>query len=750
MSFLAPACQLKEHIPLGTHTGIDQITPQRLKAYYSQYYTPANTRLIIAGNFNLDQLRRRIKTQFQTWNTPGKSETYYFPEPNPLKDSVQAAAFIHPNIRSQISLTLVQPFVRHSDTPARRKEQLLLAIANQTLQYRLQTRTETSDDGLRFPEVLTTNQNNCAITHQLSVHTPPGQWTAGLELLEKERRRALQHGFTSQEIQRQYDRLVNDAKRRVTAESQKTNQSYVDEALWVFNEQLTPTSAHDDLVLLESLKPAVTVDHVAAVFQHYWSSPAPKILLSDAIGMKNIQQMLLDTYHVSTLQPLSQLAQAEQQAFYYQDFGPKAIPKQLQPTSYGNIHRYLFDNGVALSVKPTQLEPGMVHLSIRLGHGISGLSPAHAALIEVFNSGFLAGGLEQHSLEQLRHIFYGRTLGANLAFQDDAIQGTYLIANDDLLDQLKILAAYLTAPGYRESGMAFSRAVLENAFRTSQESPESVLAMNLDAVLHHQDPRWSFPDKKQLDAIKLADLKTIITLIRSHGPIEIGVVGDITPQQAIDRVGQTFGALNIDVVPPAISEQQTTLFFGGRQTRLFHQGDQQTALVSTIYPLPKANQQKASMTFPVLREVIQLKLTEIIRENEGLAYSPQAQSTQSRVFQNFNYLGLHSNTQVNKVDAVQTTYRRIIREIQNKGVTQDEFSRAISPIRAALEQRETHNDYWQDLTAIAFSYPEEVVLAGQMDQQLQRIQPGDIQALAQQIKLSDAIEILILPQGTPQ
>jgi predicted Zn-dependent peptidase len=58
--------------PLGrSHTKeqIQQITPEKLMEFYKFNYTPKNTRIIVCGNFNSDEIKKLIETNFGSWES---------------------------------------------------------------------------------------------------------------------------------------------------------------------------------------------------------------------------------------------------------------------------------------------------------------------------------------------------------------------------------------------------------------------------------------------------------------------------------------------------------------------------------------------------------------------------------------------------------------------------------------------------------------------------------------------------------
>ena len=80
---------------------------------------------------------------------------------------------------------------------------------------------------------------------------------------------------------------------------------------------------------------------------------------------------------------------------------------ELQPTQFGDIKRYQFENGVMLNVKSTDLEADTVYLTINFGKGVLGLDEHNAALRDVFENAIIRSGSNKHPMDELQEIFSG-------------------------------------------------------------------------------------------------------------------------------------------------------------------------------------------------------------------------------------------------------------------------------------------------------------------------------------------------------
>lgn len=120
-------------------------------------------------------------------------------------------------------------------------------------------------------------------------------------------------------------------------------------------------------------------------------------------------------------------------------------------------------------------------------------------------------------------------------------------------------------------------------------------------------------------------------------------------------------------------------------------------------------------------------------------------SSQSLLYKDYGYLNLNSNTTIENVDVVLNIYKQLVKDLQEKGVTQDELVRAVTPMTDRVEQSYESNGFWFGLMAQASSYPENLANEANFEAYARQVSVEDIQKLANRIDVSSMIEVRVLP-----
>ncbi|USD63352.1 insulinase family protein [Vibrio sp. SCSIO 43140] len=747
-SFVLRDGNIIERIPLGTLNGMKMVDKQRLTDFYRHYYTPENTTLIISGDVDVQQTFAMVEKQFGDWRVKGKQPEAYSKQVT-LPSQPEARVFLDVNARTTVELNFLEPINREPDSKSKRSQELTLYIANQALQYRLETQSYASEGKLLSPYVGSYNQFDVIAINQLSMTTPYGLWREGLQVLDQGLRQAAQYGFTEQEIKRQLDKYHNLLKLDAEAEDDTYSADYASKLVSDVNNSMVTTSSAFDLSLFEQDVMSQDIEVFNRAFQQHWQGKAPRIYVTERPSTGQAKSAtsrdVLETYQIASAKQVSPYTPQKQAEFAYQSFGKEGTAEKLETTNFGGVTRYRFENGVYLNVKPTDYESNAVYISVRAGKGKLGLTPEEGAFATLFDAGFVAGGLEAHDINDLRSIFSGRQINANIYLTDDAIESQYRVPPQDVLDQLRVTAAFLTHPGYRASGHAFAIEHLKSIYDSYPTTPERVLGFNSGELMYQGDPRWVYPSIESVEALPLTVLQPFVERSINKGPVEVSLLGNISEQQAVDYVAQTFGALDIKAqafIDRPVTEMKLQ---PNKSYTFYHHGEPNTALASGYFTLPDGSNYSDVVGFAILRSILQIRVNDAIRESTGKAYSPWVDSSQSLLYKDYGYLNLNSNTTIENVDVVLNIYKQLVKDLQEKGVTQDELVRAVTPMTDRVEQSYESNGFWFGLMAQASSYPENLANEANFEAYARQVSVEDIQKLANRIDVSSMIEVRVLP-----
>ena len=236
-----------------------------------------------------------------------------------------------------------------------------------------------------------------------------------------------------------------------------------------------------------------------------------------------------------------------------------------------------------------------------------------------------------------------------------------------------------------------------------------------------------------------------------NGAIELTVVGDFEEDDLIRAISESLGALPRRPTQPYRPDASlTALKFPAGQEEpitLTHAGDSETARLYVYWPAPDGTDSKLSRETGMLANLFELRLTEVLREDEGATYSPGVSRAGSRLYPEYGYIGAQLEVSPTRIDEMADRIREVAAEFQRGNIDPDVFERAIKPTLENLETSLESNGLWMGVLSQAQTDPESITRFRSRDAAYQNMTVEDMKPVARLVfNASKALEIQILPE----
>ena len=745
--FQLPDTIAADRFPIGDLDVIATADRERFVEIYHASYRPERATFVIVGDFDPETIRARIKESFGDWQGVGTAP------PTPDIGSVdadrptEADVFYDPDTSTSVSIRIIKPHSRLPDTAAQRRQNLIEAIGHGVLNRRFAALARQPDAPFIGAGAGDSNSFNIAKSVAVTASTTPNGWQDGLAAIEQELRRAIDYGFSQAEIDEQLANIRTGIENRIDQFGTRLTPSLARQLAGSVNETVFTTPA-SGLERFEKTATSLTPDMVHEAFKAQWTGANPLLQLSTNEQSPTAREDLLAAYQASLAVPVTAPIAQEKQTFAYTDFGPAgAIISDTRIDDLG-VRMIQFENNVRLNIKTTDFEDAIIRVSTLIGGGELEFPQELDGLGALFGF-FSAGGLEAHTVDQLQTLLAGRSVSFNFGADGRYFGSNIATTPDDFELQMQLLTAMITAPGFRpEAEQQYSQAIAA-FYQTIDAEPGGVAAQFVPRILRSGDTRYGLASEENLLKRNFAELRSVTMRAFSEGAIEIGIVGDIDEQAAIDTVARTFGALPTRLADPLEFDAARQVKFPADRApiTLTHAGLPDKALAMVYWPTDSRADQKTNSTQSLLRSVMRLKLTETLREELGATYSPSADSVRSPIFDGYGYLSASSNVKPEDVDLVMTAIDEIATSMATGGITEDELQRARQPALENIEEQLENNSVWLGYIDTAQTDPDFLAEIRTRADAYKSITLDDLTAMAAQyLKPEAALKIRVIPE----
>jgi zinc protease len=751
LSFLLPDSLIPQRFPIGLDSVIENAPRQRLVDFYRTWYRPERITLVAVGAIDPAAFADHVREHFGSMRATSPAR------PNPDIGTIAARGpaarlYSDPDGQTRVTLQSVSYADPGADTRASRENDIALYLANGVVSRRLASLAQLSDANFLNGSAQVNDLLRFARIGSVSMECKPDQWKQALATAEQELRRALTYGFTAAELQEQKKNLLStyeqQAKGAATRESPELASDLV-EHLSEFNVFTDPSY---DLAELQRVLPSITSERALDALRALWKDNGPLVFVAGPITLEHPEADILQVLASSHAQPVAQPTDDAVQKFAYTDFGtPKAlVEKKVAPAL--DVIQARFGNNVRLNLKRTQFDANSILVAIRFGGGRLELPRDKPGLKLLAESAFINGGLQKHSYDELNTITAGRNISLDLSVDDDAFVFSGHTTPDDLLLQLQIMAAYLTAPGYRPAALDRFRQSLGPLYLNLTRTPGGVLQSQVARFLRDGDPRFGYPAREEVSTLTLEQLKAWLSAPLTTSYLEISLVGDFDPDAALQAVASTFGSLATrDAQKPSYAAQREVHFSAQRQLATFtFESRDPKAYAAVYWPTTDFSHITEVRRLFVLAKALEGRILERIRVQEGLSYTAQSANLPSIAFPGYGVLYALVDATPDKASELTREIRDTAARIAREGITQDELERARNPVVSALRKLLMDNNYL--LSAIVSGsqeQPQRLMRATTSLAELQALTVPDLNEVARKyLQPGDALPVVVVPAQT--
>lgn len=763
--FLYPDTIITERDAIGIADVIQNAGPQPFQRYYDDFYTPERAMLVVVGDVDADSIESKIREGFPL-STPGLDVSFAEsfasweqpedPRGDPdigsvtVNEEPQFGYFHDPDVFTIVNVDVVNPGEPLPDTRAGRLSGLKRQLANAIVQRRIQSQINSGNSALLQANM--SYQNEFGIANRagiLGVATPT-RWRDGVAVLENELRRALEFGFTQSELNEQLANLRTALRNGADQANTRTSSGLADGiwSAWADDRVF----AHPDYALawFEDIESELTVEALEYSFNRMWKAAPPRVFVALNEELTDGPAAVREAWLSASAEPVEAPEDFSDEAFAYTDFGtPGEVVSQAEIEDLG-VTQISFDNGVRLSVKPTDFEDSIIRVRVDFGAGDLTDQPTPGAGA-ILGAAFGGGGLEAHDRDALQRLLAGRSVGYGVGVADDTFFFSNATTPTDFELQMQVLAAFMTAPGWRDDGLRQFRGIAEEVRRGQNAQALQVAQNRVSRLLRSGDPRWGFPTADEVAAFTMDDARTFLEPALQSAPIEITLVGDVSVETATEIVARTFGALpDRDESWPDYDENAEISFpqATAEPVILRYNGDVNSAMANTYFPIGDGMDAERRARLNLLEGVYRLKATDRFREDEGATYSAIVSSQASQVFDDYGLFWVGLDVDRSDIPAMYEITNEIAGVMAAGEISADELQRARQPVLERLEEGLESNAYWLNVLSRSQSEPDRLEDLRTVRARYEAVSVQDLTALAAEVLVPEsAYRVTILAEG---
>lgn len=672
---------------------------ERFVDFYDTWYRPELMAVVIVGDIDAVAVEQNVVAAFTPLQARGPARPQ--PDLGQVPKFSGVRAFYHheaeaPN--TNVTIATVTPYTKERDTAANRLKFLPRSIAFAILNRRLSILAKQENAPFVSGRAGAWEAYSFYRQSAISLTCRAEQWSAALSVADQELRRALEHGFQAAELAEVVANYRNGLEQAVKTAATRRSDGMADEIVESLLERDVWTSPESDLALVAPALAKITVADCAAGLREAWL-PGHRLLIvtgnAKVAEESTATAAITAAYEKSRSVAVSAPAETATAKWAYTNFGPPGKVAKREHVSDLDVTLITFENGVRLNLKRTDFEANQIRLNARIGSGQLAEPKHQPGLAAYAGRTFVEGGLGRHSVDDLRAVLAGRTVGAGFGTSGDAFAIGGGTNREDLLLQMQLMAARITDPGFRPEAARQALKWIDQMYRSLEHTSGGPFNLEVAKLISSGDHRFGLPPREEMLQRNLEEVKAWISPELQGGALEVAVVGDLDLEATIAAAAQTFGALPPRQPRPAHEDRRQVRFPAEPFQREFSiateipKGD-----VAIYWPTTDGRDIRRARRLNLLAEVLNDRLRVKVREELGDAYSPGVGSAAGELYPGYGYIQASVTIDPPRAARVTEIIVQIAATLAEKGVTPDELARAKQPVLTSLRESARTNQYW--------------------------------------------------------
>ncbi len=626
-----------ERLPIGSKEILENFKPEVLRKFHQDWHRPDLMALVVVGDINVDEIEKKIKTDFGKYKnpaTPRKREFYEVPN---HKESFVSIETDPDATNSQVQFII-------KDEGAAKPEVTVGDYTNGIVK-----RLTTTMLNNRFRELI--NSNNPPFTFGSVNHgsfmrtkdalqgfamTKDGGQLAAMKVLLEEVERAKRFGFTQTELDRAKAQLLSGLERQYNNRDKTESGALVAEYTRNFLQQEPIPGIAWEYEQYKSFLPTVTLAQTNQQIKDLVKEDSRVVVITGpkkdglTYPAKDSVLKLFDDVKVAKIEPYKEKATIEHLVKPFKSNGK--IVKTETDAKLGTTTLTL-SNGAKVTYKKTDFKEDEIVFTARSLGGNSLLSDADYIKTQFAFPAIAEGGVNGYDKTDISNYLAGKQVNVS-PFVGSLTEGlSGRTVQKDFGTMMELVYAYFTGLNYDPAAFNAYKEKQSAIYNNLTSDPQFYFVDQFQKFRNQNNPRftslipfekdWANTDyKKAYDAYK--------SKFANAGNFHFYFVGNVDEAKLKEYATQYLASLP--------STNKTTTFKDngyrsvyGNHNKVYKKGKDPKSMVQIVYGGETKYNEKEDLALSALGEVATIKVIEKLREDEGGIYGGGASGGMSKV-----------------------------------------------------------------------------------------------------------------------
>jgi zinc protease len=682
-------------LPIGTKARLEGFEHADLIDFYRTWYRPDLMAVIAVGDFDRNVVEELIRKHFSTLTPRAAAERSSYPVPD---HDTTLISIVTDKEATAASVAIYHKLPAHATkTVADYRMMLAAALFGEMLNARLTELTQDTNPPFIGASAGHGTLIRTKAAFVMSAATMDDGILRGLEAIATEGARIQRHGFTATELEREKRNLLRGYEQAYAERDNSESADYASEYVSAFLEAEPIPGIMAEYALAKQLVPQISLGMVNALAKD-WIVDTNRVVVVQAPEKEAVEvptaAEVLETFARVKAKRIAPYDDRVADASLVANMPVPGSIVTVTHDSATGITEWKLSNGARVLLKPTDFKADEVLLRAYSPGGNSMASDKD--FISMTTATFLVGlsGLGQHSMTDLGKMLAGKAVGVSPYINERHEGFTAQASPRDLETMFQLVYLYATSPRRDTTAYQSLKTRLAAALENQSASPEAAFSDTLDVTLgqHHFRTRPFTAER-----IQEIDMDRALALYADRfadaSDFTFVLVGAFDPDSIKPHVLRYIGGL------PSLQRKETWRDHGVRTPRgiiqkTVRKGLEPKSLTQIVFTGPFVYNIENRLALGLMRDVLEMRLRDAIRENLGGTYGVEVGHSTEREPEPAYSIQISFAADPVRLDSLTARIFNEIETLQKTGPTSDEIAKVKETQRRQWETNMKENGYW--------------------------------------------------------
>lgn len=737
-------------LPIGKEDVIKNFKPEVLRQFYQDWYRPDLMAVVAVGDFDAAQVERMIQEKFSqipAVQSP-KIRTAYSIDPHKDTKVVIVTDQEQPN-------TIIQVITKHPEIKERSlndlRESLKRSLFNVMLGNRTQELTQKADPPFVFGySSYGSFLGNLDAFTSIAVPKDVTGIERAIKAVLDENARVQQFGFTATELARAKQELLTNTEQAYKERDKTRSASFVNDYVQHFLDGDPSTGIAFYYNFVNQHLADISLPEVNALVNQFIKDENRAVVVmapeKDKASLPTVDQ-LVGYINNSGKSLTAYVDQTLNKPLLPKEPIPAPVVSEKKLSSIG-VTEWTLKNGVKVVLKPTDFKNDQILFSANSFGGTSLYDQKDYSTARFASTIVAQGGTGEFNQIQLGKFLSGKSLSVfpYISELNEGINGA--ASPKDLPTALQLLYSYFTQPrkdaDVVKGFLSNQRGLLQNQLTTP--TPAKVFQDTVQVTLGNHHPRRMPLRPDDLDQI---DLDRAMAIYRERfanaRDFTFFFVGNFDLKTIKPLIEKYLGGL------PTTGQQEQFRDLGiriptGQITKTVYKGIDPKSTVQLVFSGDFDWSPDNTTQVDALAEVLEIKLTEKLREEESGVYGVGASGSYSKYPVQRYIFRIGFGCAPENVDKLVAKTLDIINDLKKNGAAPKDIDKFKAESRRETEVQVKDNNFWLGYLANQYFNGDDPMEILREDQQLDKVTVDSTKTAAIRYFGPNFIKLILMPE----